>query len=328
MNWIKENGKIIINAKYYLGMTELVTICNGNVTSQIQHTPFGEDVLVQTGTSSGDNSEDFFFTGKEKDAMGLYYFGARYYDPEIGRFISEDPGKDGNDWFAFCGNNPIRYFDPDGQAKTEFKDFFSGLTDAVLTNFGGKSTGDVFGHPDTTWYYLGKVAGDAGSIIIGGVISEGGKRILVIGVASSEAAVGVPVAIAGAYVTAYGVKVSGNGLGNGLADGWQFASKLVNGRDPNYRANLVKKTGIDPSEAAAHHNMPVKFGNFFKNVKGLNYQNPKFGSWVEKYLHSSISREFNLEWEYFIRTHPNASASQVINFARSLAAKFGIPTNF
>lgn len=36
---------------------------------------------------------NYKFTGKEKDATGLYYFGARYYDPAIGRFITRDPVK-------------------------------------------------------------------------------------------------------------------------------------------------------------------------------------------------------------------------------------------
>lgn len=36
---------------------------------------------------------NYKYTGKEKDATGLYYFGARYYDPAIGRFITRDPVK-------------------------------------------------------------------------------------------------------------------------------------------------------------------------------------------------------------------------------------------
>jgi uncharacterized protein RhaS with RHS repeats len=44
----------------------------------------------------------------------LYYFGGRYYDPEIGQFISEDPGQDGVNWYSYCRNNPVSYFDPDG----------------------------------------------------------------------------------------------------------------------------------------------------------------------------------------------------------------------
>jgi RHS repeat-associated protein len=49
--------------------------------------PFGESV-----TSSGDEESLYQFIGKEKDSnTGLFYFGARYYDPGIGRFLSVDP---------------------------------------------------------------------------------------------------------------------------------------------------------------------------------------------------------------------------------------------
>lgn len=55
------------------------------------------------------------YTGKEQDdPTGLYYFNARYYDPLLGRFISEDPAKDGANWYSFCNNNPIICTDPDG----------------------------------------------------------------------------------------------------------------------------------------------------------------------------------------------------------------------
>ena len=45
----------------------------------------------------------------------MKYFGARFYDPEVGRFITVDPGKDGLNWYAYCNNNPLRYIDPDGR---------------------------------------------------------------------------------------------------------------------------------------------------------------------------------------------------------------------
>ena len=52
---------------------------------------------------------------------GLYYLQSRYYDPEMGRFISADSftstgqGFTGNNMFAYCGNNPVNYLDPEGQ---------------------------------------------------------------------------------------------------------------------------------------------------------------------------------------------------------------------
>lgn len=62
-----------------------------------------------------------WFHGKELDATGMQYFGARYYDPEIGRFTGIDPVgfQEGNphsfNRFAYGNNNPIKYNDPDGK---------------------------------------------------------------------------------------------------------------------------------------------------------------------------------------------------------------------
>lgn len=46
--------------------------------------------------------------------MKLYYFGKRYYDPEIGGFISTDP--DDRYWnaYSYCGSNPVNVVDPNG----------------------------------------------------------------------------------------------------------------------------------------------------------------------------------------------------------------------
>jgi RHS repeat-associated protein len=66
-------------------------------------------------------TEKYKYTGKEKDITGLYYYGARYYDPTIGRFITRDPVK-GNimnpqtlNPYVYCLNNPLKYIDPDGR---------------------------------------------------------------------------------------------------------------------------------------------------------------------------------------------------------------------
>jgi RHS repeat-associated protein len=55
------------------------------------------------------------FTGKMlTEETGLVYFGARWYDPEVGRWIKPDLSEDGENWYAYCGNNPINGVDPDG----------------------------------------------------------------------------------------------------------------------------------------------------------------------------------------------------------------------
>jgi RHS repeat-associated protein len=93
-----------------------------------EYKPFGEEYLI-TETVGNDHK----FVGKEQDQeTGLYYFGARYMEPMIGRFISTDPvgpvdpasGKvnmkvinspQGLNHYAYALNNPYRYVDPDGR---------------------------------------------------------------------------------------------------------------------------------------------------------------------------------------------------------------------
>ena len=85
--------------------------------------PFGQEANA-TGT------EKYAFTGQYSEAdIGLYYFGARWYDASLGRFISEDPIKgsmissQSQNPYVYCMNNPLRYVDPTGMAcQHEFRD--------------------------------------------------------------------------------------------------------------------------------------------------------------------------------------------------------------
>jgi len=54
-------------------------------SQRIEYTPYGS-VAVNEGTDAA----KYKFTGKELDKSGLYFYGARYYNPELGRFITAD----------------------------------------------------------------------------------------------------------------------------------------------------------------------------------------------------------------------------------------------
>ena len=74
--------------------------------------------------------------------MRLYYYGARYYDPQKSVFHGVDPKAEkspGTSPFAYCSNNPIKYIDPDGKFKTFFGaalylTFHSGVISKDRTN--------------------------------------------------------------------------------------------------------------------------------------------------------------------------------------------------
>ena len=94
-----------------LGSIRAVTDSTGQVVASFDYEPFGL-LIEQAGPASAGAAR---YTGKPLDAaLGLYYFGARYYDPGLGRFITADPAKDGLNWYVYCSNDPLGRIDPSG----------------------------------------------------------------------------------------------------------------------------------------------------------------------------------------------------------------------
>jgi RHS repeat-associated protein len=101
--------------KYYhsdhLGSTRLITDASGAEIANYKFKPYGE-----TESNSGTFSTDYLFTGKSFNAdVALSYFGARFYDPESGRFITMDPARDGVNWYIYCNDSPLKYVDSNGK---------------------------------------------------------------------------------------------------------------------------------------------------------------------------------------------------------------------
>jgi RHS repeat-associated protein len=85
---------------------------DGSILATQSYSAFG-GILSQTGSSN--NAQKY--TGREIDSeTGFYYYRARYYDPIIGRFISEDPKGFGAgvNFYVYCLNNPVNCNDPSG----------------------------------------------------------------------------------------------------------------------------------------------------------------------------------------------------------------------
>ena len=76
--------------------------------------PYSYDVFGAIRTQSGTSTNQWLFTGEQRDGdSSLYYLRARYYDPASGRFLSQDALPTGN-LYAYAGNNPVAYVDPYG----------------------------------------------------------------------------------------------------------------------------------------------------------------------------------------------------------------------
>ena len=225
----------------------------GKVITEYEYDPFGkleddenEWLKILFGIYVED-SNPFRYCAEYYDSETEFiYLRARYYSPDLQRFISEDPIRDGNNWYAYCGNNPLNRVDPNGKS---WEDTVLGITSAidngalfdivswVLDKFGKDLQG--YSPNDQEDYYLGRLVGDvicmlidAGMAakgifdIITAIITGGAITVLSDG---SLAAGGIEIAIAG--VTEGAIELSGTVVAScrtteNFADdfqNWQYA---------------------------------------------------------------------------------------------------------
>jgi RHS repeat-associated protein len=117
-----------------VGSAQFVTDSAGRVTYKTAYTPYGEKIADKT---EGKKVTHFGYTDQEEDDnTGLMYYGARYYDPEIARFIQADTmvpdptNAQAFNRYMYCLGNPIRYNDPTGH---ESEGGYSGGPDAAAS---------------------------------------------------------------------------------------------------------------------------------------------------------------------------------------------------
>ena len=107
----------------HVGSTNFVTDLDGQLYEHLEYMPYGETWVQE---ASNTQRTPYLFTSKELDEeTGLYYYGARYYDPRVSQFLSAEPLLE---WdpnkvlgrpqllsaYSYAASNPLRYTDPDG----------------------------------------------------------------------------------------------------------------------------------------------------------------------------------------------------------------------
>jgi RHS repeat-associated protein len=101
----------------HLGTSTFLTDINGNTYQFFLNLPFGETMAEQLG--GGYYNTPYKFNCKELDAeTGLYYYGARYYDPRVSIWMSVDPLAEQGPHigpYVYCLSNPLNLTDPTGE---------------------------------------------------------------------------------------------------------------------------------------------------------------------------------------------------------------------
>ncbi|WP_250212390.1 RHS repeat-associated core domain-containing protein [Morganella morganii] len=133
-----------------IGSSGLETDGDGNLLSQEEYYPFGGTSVLVAGADSCIDYKTHRYSGKERDATGLYYYGYRYYQPWAGRWLSSDPAGtvDGLNLFRMVRNNPVTLRDDDGR-KPISENFSEEKGDMVygLAGFRGKYISSALGRP-------------------------------------------------------------------------------------------------------------------------------------------------------------------------------------
>ena len=104
---------------------------NGNITARRKYDVYG---ATRAGSDTGTSKHKFVggLGHPSEDETGLVYMRARYYDPQNGRFVSQYPGLQGANWYAYCSDNPINCLDADGRIATKVvASFLSRLLDML-----------------------------------------------------------------------------------------------------------------------------------------------------------------------------------------------------
>ena len=154
--WASEAAAQVV--EYYhldaVGNVRVVTNQAGQVVERHDYLPFGEECTTgpcssNPGVGAGQTRK---FTGKERDSeTGLDYFGARYYQGILGRFISVDPVvntraslAEPQRWnrYAYALNSPLRVTDPDGREPNKSQVTDPNRLRAYVQKVAGSTAGD------------------------------------------------------------------------------------------------------------------------------------------------------------------------------------------
>ena len=124
----------------HLGSSNYITNLDGEVSQHIEYVPFGE-VFIEERNNTWNTP--YLFNAKEFDEeTGLYYYGARYYEPRLSLWMSTDMLSElfpQVTAYCYTDNNPIKYKDPDGNRKWPVNTTYKGASRHIDSWYGPRN---------------------------------------------------------------------------------------------------------------------------------------------------------------------------------------------
>ena len=268
-----------------LGSNIVSTDDNQNVLVRYEYDVFGA-IRNETGTS--DNTRKF--TGKEFDAdSNLYYYGARYYDPYIGRFTQRDPIGNGVNWYAYTANNPLTRVDRDGLLWETIVDIFgAGLSFYEFVKAPGWGSGAIFVY-------------DLGAVFVPFV----------------------PGTVTGRIVAKVATDVSPSQLKKAFR--WVRTFTKRNARKNLQRLTHGRHGKDIMKDYDAHHIIPTAVHDRLEEMGSkINPNRPEFLTWWKRNeaggTHQTHASDYNTAWENFLKV--DRTDNEILEFARTKADEY------
>ncbi|EKG36313.1 Putative insecticidal toxin complex [Pseudomonas syringae pv. avellanae str. ISPaVe037] len=153
------NDQVRYSLGDHLGSSTLELDQQGGLISQESYYPFGGTAWWAARSAVEAKYKTVRYSGKERDASGLYYYGFRYYAPWLQRWINPDPAGavDGLNFYAMVRNNPAVSVDPSGLAG-DYRGRRDSVEREVLldTRILARGRSEISRLPDTESNYMDK----------------------------------------------------------------------------------------------------------------------------------------------------------------------------
>ncbi|WP_083236342.1 RHS repeat domain-containing protein [Pseudomonas sp. S3E12] len=128
LHWETLPSRLLANDQYryclgdHLGSCSLELDSDARIVSRETYHPYGSTAFSERGNSSEESYRTLGYSGKDRDATGLYYYGSRYYMCCNQRWLNPDPAGavDGLNLYRMVRNNPVNFLDVDGRISSHW----------------------------------------------------------------------------------------------------------------------------------------------------------------------------------------------------------------